>query len=185
MKINVEFNLDWINEDDSIDEAVQRNIIKGIVGGIDDRIKALVQKEADNRLVEKLDVVINNLFSDFMTRNVVITDKWGDEVSRYESVNELLKEKFDNFLVEPVDSKGKALGKNKCGYNEKPRIEYLVAKNIDDKVHEICVKIEKDITSRFAEKMKEAEKTLRLNTVEKYMNKLDFEAGLSSKKGGK
>jgi len=184
MKINVEFDLDWVSEDQSIDEAVQKKIINGIVGGMDDRIKKLIQKEADNRLVEKLDGVIDNLFSDFMTRNVVITDKWGDEVSRYESVNELLKEKFDTFLTEPVDSNGKALGKNECGYNEKPRIEYLVSKNIDGQVEKICTKIEKDITVRFAERIKDAEKTLRLNTVEKYMNKIDFEAGLASKKGG-
>ncbi len=49
MKINVEFDLDWVSEDQSIDEAVQKKIINGIVGGMDDRIKKLIQKEADNR----------------------------------------------------------------------------------------------------------------------------------------
>lgn len=182
MKINVDFELDWVNDEDTIDAAVSRKIISEAVSKVGEKVILAMRRDVDNQMADKADGFLDSILAGFMDRNIVVTDKWGNEVSRYESVNELLEEKFDAFITEVVDSNGKTSRERGCNVNGTPRFEHLIKKHIDQKLKAIEVTITKEIDEYFRDEITKAEKNIRQRTVEKYMKTIDFEAGLKKKK---
>lgn len=178
MKINVEFDLDWLREDDTIDDAVSRKIISRAVDQVGEKIIKTLKDNVDIKINEKVDDFLNKVLAKFLDRNIVITDKWGNEINRYESVNELLETKFDEFIIEGVDKNGKTSRDRGCRIDGVPRIEHLIKSHINDKVAAITVEVNKEIDTYFKEKIAAAKTSIHKATIENYMKKIDFDAGL-------
>ena len=181
MKINVEFDLDWVEDEDTIDSAVSRKIIDKAVSKVGENIIEAIKKNVDNQLANKIDDYLQTVLTGFMDRNIIITDKWGNEVSRYESVNEMLEERFDNFMSEEVDSNGKTSKQRGCSVNGSPRIDHLARKHIDSKINEITVETNKKIVEYFSSKISAAKANIHKETIDKYIKAIDFEAGIKGK----
>jgi hypothetical protein len=155
MKVKCDVEINWI-EDNTIDEVVQHKLTQEIIKKISPQIKNQLFMDTADRI----DKTITSILEDFLTREVVVTDKWGDVKERHESVNELLKEKFDKFLSEPVDKNGKP--SKGCSINDHNRIEYLLTKKmeslIDTKVNKfsdnLVYKVNKQIEAKLNESVK-------------------------------
>lgn len=181
MRINVDFELDWVNDEDTIDAAVSRKIIDKAVEQASVKVIETIKKNVDNQLANKVDEFLNDILAKFMDRNIVVTDSWGNEVTRYEDVNELLEEKFDAFVTEVVDSNGKTSRERGCSVSGDPRFEHLIKKHINQKIRDIELQITKEINEYFKSKINEAQKNIQQRTIETYMKTIDFEAGLKGK----
>jgi len=180
MKMTVEVELNWLGEDGDIDAAIRDSIAEKCLERIPEKAKENLQKYVDSQFKHKIDGLINEVLSGFMDRNIVVTDQWGDEVSRYESVREMLKEKFNTFMSEKVDTNGKAVDLKNCGYNSKPRVEYMISKIVPSTQDMTDSIIKKALTS-LNEVMKQSTEKAQAAIVANLVSKVDFEAGIAAK----
>lgn len=157
MKVNVDFDLNWIGDEDTIDDAVSRKIISRVVDQVGEKIIEAIKKNVDEKMAEKIDSFLETVLEGFLDRNIIISDKWGNEAVRYENVNELLETKFDEYITVFVDSNGKTSKDRHCNINGTPRVEYLVKKHISDKIKDIELSINKEISDFLKIKLRQQE----------------------------
>ncbi|MDO6389044.1 hypothetical protein Q4E40_02810 [Pontibacter sp. BT731] len=140
MKFTVEVEIDWIDEETGLNEAVS--------GEIKSRLADKVYKHVEKQLADKiskdisssLDAQIQKTYEEFMEKSFTIYDQWGDPKKENVSVKSLLKEKLDNFLTERVDDNGKP-----TGYGGKVRYEQILdkqsQKQINDFLSQLSAKV--------------------------------------------
>lgn len=111
MKLNLEVEIDWIDEESGIDEVVKQSIISAVVNSVESKVNTKIQKEVDalinKQITSQINTKINKMFDDFAKQPVKILDTYGDVTGQYGSVREMLKTRFDTFLTEMVDDNGK------------------------------------------------------------------------------
>ena len=147
MKMKVEIDLDWLKEDEDIEEQIKESLISSVVEGCFKKLSETIEREAASRLDEALDGHIASILADLMDRQIRITDKFGDVQKTYENVDEMLDEKFENFLTQPVDKEGKPY--SHCSYGDRyTRIEHLISKKVEEKAKEKAEKIMNDTNGK-------------------------------------
>jgi len=154
--MKIECEVEWALEE-RVDDAVKRAVIKELAGRIEERLYAKIEKETSNALAKMVDDLLMKLTERFMNKEVLVTDKWGDVQEKYESVNELLKAKFDGFLEAKVDRKGEP--SKSCGYGSSydqiTRVEYFINKQIDYRKDGIIKELTRIVDDKIDEKKKE------------------------------
>ena len=156
MKITCE--IDWIDEEESLDEALQDRVIaevvKAIANKFSDEMFKEVEKKASAELAAKVDDLSTKLLDRFTNKEIVVTDNWGDVKEKYENVPELLKAKFDAFLSQKVDKNG--IVSNSC-YTKTPytRLDYVLDKRVKDQsdalTKQIVAEVDTKIKARAAD----------------------------------
>lgn len=99
-KFNVEVELDWLYEDDTIDEEIYRQVISGI----QDRLITKVEKKMEEKLTEKINEEVEKIAETFLEKVTVNSldtmtfpykeDRWSSEV-KYISLSEYIGKKFE------------------------------------------------------------------------------------------
>ena len=174
MKLNITVDIDWIEENGSIDEEVKHEIINGVKNSISKQCLAKVEKEASTRIDQAIDDAVKKsqkaiedkaiaFADDWLENEVTITDKWGDPKDTL-TVTDLIKRTFDGLLEKRVDKEGRFSD----GYNDKmslikyltgTRVEQVVgermkdfSKNIDDQITKaVNSGIRENVANKFAE----------------------------------
>jgi hypothetical protein len=133
MTFKIEVDMDWIGEDESIDDVIKDRIASSIIKTVSEKAIRDIETKVDNMInatvLEKINAKMEELLQDFLTRPRTITDKYGDKIKSDVSVMDLLKERCDQFIEGDVDSNGNAVEKGHYG-KKMSRIDYLVEKNI-------------------------------------------------------
>ena len=94
-----------------------------------------------------------NLFNEFCNRQVIINDNYGTKIKVYESVTDLIKERFDNFMIQSVDKEGKT---NNSSYGDKfQRINFIVDKQLKDYADKFTTDAVKSIKEEIKAHVKE------------------------------
>ena len=174
MKITIDLGL---IDEEGMDEALMERVIQEIVDNSSDTIKKIMQNEADNRFIEKIDTFLEEMLLNFVDRNIVITDRYGDEVERYENAREMLKGRFDNYITQEVDKKEgkpvKRVGWRGCHVDSEPRIENILKKLIPS-----TRKIEADVIQAVQKEVKQiirnAKQEAVTQTVQSIVNQIDI-----------
>lgn len=166
MKLNLELDIDWIDEDQSIDDEVKQAIINGVTKSINRDVRHTVKKAALRRMYENVDTWINEKLEEFCDRRIQITDKWGDPQEHHESVTEMFKVKFDSFFNASVDKDGKEL--KSCSYGQRTtRIDHMLNKKADEYLAKIFKEMDRSISSVVNRKLKEkTEEEIRERVIE-------------------
>ncbi len=133
MKLNLEVELDWIDEESNLDDTIKQNIIDSVVrkiqSSVESQVKGAIDKIINETTFSKINEMTEALFNDFTNREVTISDGYGSKIKVYPTVTDIIKERFDNFMTQKVDDKGK----NHDGYGAKfARIEYIIDKQLKD-----------------------------------------------------
>lgn len=168
MTVKCEISLDWI-EDGSIDEIIQDRIITETVAAV----KISIQKQIDSMAVDILNTRVNamldQIWIDFIEKRVNLTDKYGDVVETHDSIKDMLKARLDNFINQRVDKDGKPFTGNSCGYNSKPKIEWLLEdiskKHTDNFIKQIQQDFELKLKQQFNAALKDKISESMLKTV--------------------
>ncbi len=134
MKINVEVNLDWIDEEQTVDDAIKDQVIDRIVKTISSKIEKQVEDKITKKIDEASIGMINKrtseLFDEFVGGEVCITDGYGDKLETYKTLKDLMKKRFDTFLTQTVNDKGESYT---GGYgNKTQRIKFIIQKQLED-----------------------------------------------------
>lgn len=134
MKLNLEIELGWIDEEMGLDETVKQNVIDAIVEKIQKKVEETVKKKVDDiidkTIVTKINTLTENLFHDFMNKEIQITDHYGTTIKHYPNVTAVIKERFDNFMEQSVDEQGKTYDGS---YGTKyKRLTFIIDKQLKD-----------------------------------------------------
>jgi len=153
MKLNLEIDLDWIDEEKGLDEVVKEQIINGVTAKINDKINNKIETKVneiiDVRIVKMIDKKTDALFVDFINRPVTLSDNYGSKMRVYETMEQLIKERFDNFLTQKVNDQGIATDSS---YGRTfTRIEFIIDKNLK----EFSKKFTDDAVKTVSEEIKE------------------------------
>lgn len=152
MKLNLEIDLDWIDEEKGLDETVKEQIINGVVSQVQKKINDKIEEKVNNIIDVEIVQVINKktdeLFTDFINRPVTLTDNYGSKLKVYENMEQLIKERFDKFLTQTVDEKGNAYDGT---YSKKyQRLEFIINKQLS----EFADTFTKDAVKKVSEEIK-------------------------------
>lgn len=157
MKLNLEIEIDWIDEEDNLDDAIKRQIINQIVNKVQTQISTQVEEEAEKKIneqvIEKIDSLVQGVFDGFMDKEVMISDKYGDNIKSYENVTAIIKEKFDNFMTQKVDDRGNT---DNSSYGSKTtRLSYIIDKQLKDFAEKFTTDAVKQVSAEIKEHVKE------------------------------
>lgn len=119
-KFNIEVELDWMNDEYTIDEELRERIVDGVEDALlkkatEEAIKAVDKKiaekvlESEEAIKETVDTFIANVCEEKIGRIVIPEKKssWSDEVT-YKPLSEYVGERFEFFLTKKrYDADGK------------------------------------------------------------------------------
>lgn len=174
MKLNLEIELDWIDEESNLDKAVTNKIINSIVEKIqlkvEKQVEAKVNSQIDKTVIKRIDKMTEKLFNDFINRQVTVTDSYGSKIKVYPNVEAVIKERFDNFMTQAVNEKGETYDGS---YGKKyTRLMFIIdeqLKKISDKfttdaVKQVSDEIKTHVTTGLTQKLgSELMKVLKVN----------------------
>lgn len=151
MKLNLELEIDWIDEDMSIDDVVKEEIINSITNKIQKKIESevhdKVNKSINETTIAKIDSMVESLFNEFMNKPVTINDDYGDIIEQYDNVFAVIKKKFDGFMEQKVDKNGRS---DNSRYGKYTRLEYI----IDNQLRDFAEKFTTDAVKKVSEEIK-------------------------------
>lgn len=158
MKLNLEIEIDWIDEEKGVDELVEQKIIDAVTNKvqklISDKIETKVNAIVDELVVDNINKKTDELFKGFINRPVSLTDNYGSTIKVYETVEALIKERFDTFLTQPVDENGKATERDRYGKNFQ-RLEFIIDKQLKDFANTFTTDAVKKVSEEIKNHVKE------------------------------
>lgn len=149
MKLNLEIDLDWIDEEKGLEDTVKEQIINGVVSQvqkrINDKIEEKVNKIIDEEIVTTINKKTDELFIDFINRPVTLTDGYGSKLKVYDNIEQLIKERFDNFMTDFVDKDGKTTRRDSYG-DKYQRINFIIDKQLKDFANQFTTEAVKKVS---------------------------------------
>lgn len=157
MKLNLEVELDWINDEMNLDETIKQNIINTVVSKIQESVESQVKDQIEKIIGEttlaKINELTQNLFDDFMTREITISDGYGSKIKVYPNVEAIIKERFDNFMTQTVDEKGNTYTGS---YGTKTtRLIFIIDKQLNDFANKFTTDAVQKVSAEIREHVKE------------------------------
>ena len=127
-KINVTIDLDWIGEDNSLDEEIKGEIVSSVVNTLSEKVLDELSEEVEKQISDTIGTRLNEYMDKFFDTPRDITDRWGEVIKEGVTIKSQLKDALDNFMGEKVDS----YGKPSSGYDGKTRFQWSVEKYYND-----------------------------------------------------
>lgn len=169
MKFNVEIDLDWVEEDSTIDEVVKNQIISNIETRIVKTLEAKVLESAKAKIDEQIQGLVTQNVHTLVSEKVAglmalprtTTDDYGRVVRENFTIEQLLIEAVESAVVnKTLRSDGRVAS---GGYNDKAQYSYFeyfatkdIPKLIEARVTAIAEEIKKDIESQIKNNVKTA-----------------------------
>jgi hypothetical protein len=159
MKFMVEIEVDWLDEDGRVDDAIKEQVL----AGIENRVSKKVLSELSNRVAERIDGItndaVNALLEKWLDREITVTDQWGD-LREKGKVSDIIKARFDDFWAQKVDNYGKT------GYGAStPRYQWFLNSKVEEECQELSKRLAKDVDAHMR-------KTLNAELCKKVSRKL-------------
>lgn len=157
-KFNVTVEIDYIDEDGNLDDAICDQIVSSVVSKVSDATTKQIQERANKIFEERLNTMeasvsdrLNKMMEEFFSTPKDITDKWGDVKRRGVTIKQLLSEACDSFMSQSLDVDGKPT--SGYGVKYKTRVDYIVAKSIDHNMEWAIKKAVDDVTKNLKQKI--------------------------------
>lgn len=151
--MNLEIEVDWIDDESNLDDLVKSQIIAGVMTKINQsvllKIESKIESKMDKLIIGRINKSVDKMFKDFLKRPVQINDRYGSTIEQYNSVTDVIKKKFDRFMTETVDEKGKAYSGN---YSQKhQRLSFIIDKQLKDFADEFTTSAVKKVSAEIKE----------------------------------
>lgn len=157
-KFNVTVEIDYIDEEGNLDDAICEQIVDSVVSRVSNTVTERIEKKAQEIFEARLQAMessvskkLNEMMDDFFSTPKDITDRYGDIQRRGVTVKQLLKEACDKFLEQSLNERGEPA----TGYSVKykSRIDYIVAKSIDHNMEYSISKAVNEVTENLKKKI--------------------------------
>jgi len=152
MKMTIEVDLQWVDEDGNLDDAIQDQVVNRIESQISDQAKEKITLAVAERVDSLVDERLNTMLESWMSEDTEVTDKWGKVVFEGSILN-LLKKRFDEFWQQTVDMSGRSSN----GYGDKhTRIDWIIGERIKIHCEKFAVAMEKQFTEEVEQQVSSA-----------------------------
>ncbi len=98
MKINIQVELDFLNEDETLEDSFKESIKKNITNKVVDlTVKKLTEEikpQMDNHFKNSIEKTMEDLLNNYLQKEVVISD--GYKAEKYSSALEMIRTKFSS-----------------------------------------------------------------------------------------
>ena len=98
MKINIQVELDFLNEDETLEEAfkqsVKNNIIEKVTNLITQKLISEIKPQMDLSFKKSIEKTMEDLLDNYLEKEVIISD--GYKTEKYSSALEMIRTKFSN-----------------------------------------------------------------------------------------
>lgn len=156
---NITVNLDWLDEQENLDERLRSEVLSSIVDKVGENITNSLDGEARKLLEKKMSSLeeeigkkLNTMMKDFFETPKDITDEWGDVVKRGVTVQEQLKKSCSQYLTQKVDNSGRPAS----GYGSyKTRLEYILDNAVNKDMEYAIKKATTEVTDNIKKKITE------------------------------
>ena len=171
-KFNVTVDLDWLDEEESIDDALRSEIMSKVAEKIVANTEKKISAETENfmkKYISEMETTVhermNQIMEEFLTTPKNITNQWGEVVKEGVTVKGMLTEACDKFLDQKVDDNGKP--DNSYYGTKQTRLQYYVnqvvndsmKRKIDEAISVVMTKTKKELSdlikARLGEKISE------------------------------
>ncbi len=154
MNFKCEAEIDWIDEDCTIEDMIKKDIAAQVAHKVSQEHTDII-KLARTGLETEINRFVADYLKGFMREKITVTDEWGTPIRGKEDVTikDLIKRKFDNMMSVKVDSNGRVDSRS---YENK----YILRDWLINKA------VKKEVESNF----KDFSKTIK-NAVENEMHK--------------
>lgn len=166
MKLNLEIEVDFIDEEYNLVDTVKQEIIASVANTVRHGLKENIRRQVSKRVSVNIDRWIMEQLHLFCDRQIKITDKWGDTTEHHESVSEMFKAKFDEFFNASIDKNGNTLKSCSYGGNRVTRIDQM----LNQKAEEYLSKITKDMDSRISRAISDEQKKKIEEKIKKHVS---------------
>ncbi len=155
MKFNIEIELDYIDEEGSLDDSIKGSILKSVTGIVMEKVSKQVDAKLDKIIIQaaekKARQIVNQIAKNFTTKKFTKSDKWGETIEVNQTVKDILIREFDHFWNATVDKHG-----SRAEYGEKmTRIEWTIEKHIEEHSKKFAEQITKDTEQKIKDTMRE------------------------------
>lgn len=146
MKFKIEVELDYLSEDGTLDKAVQKQIVSKIVAKINTASTDDMAEKANKLLSDRATQIVDAAYEQLLQKPVTITDQWGKVVKEYTNAAEMIKDRFDKFMLERVDGYGE---RTNSAYGEYgTRMDHIIKKQLDKIAKEFTEKAVKEVAEK-------------------------------------
>lgn len=157
-KFNITVDIDYIDEDGNLDDAICEQIVNAVVSKVSDTVTTRVEKQAQGLVEEHMRTAeasisdkLNKMMEEFFATPKDVTDRWGNIERHGVTVKQLLKEACDKFIEQPLDKHGKPA--SGYGIEYKSRVDYIVANSIGYEMENAINRAVKDVTNNLKKKI--------------------------------
>lgn len=158
-KIKVELELEYVDEDYTLEATVKQNIIDRLSAHIIEKNLNNLNNIIEKNVNDKIDIETTKYVKQwFNKKHIEIKDSWGDTIKKHTDINALLKEKFNNALNVKVDKEGKA-----GGYHaDQTRLEWIIDTkikktfkvNLKEKLDKVIQEVKKELENKIENDVK-------------------------------
>lgn len=144
-KFTIEVELDWLDEEMTLDDEIKRQIISGIQSRLTKKLEEKMEQQLSSVITDKANMIADEFVTKIMKDNIasiqipIKKSSWGSEIE-YMSLSEYVGNKFENAMKEKtLDQYGKVTSYN--GDKKYSIVEYLtqgyIAKELNSKVSDM------------------------------------------------
>lgn len=106
MKFNVEVDIDWIDDEEDLDQAIQNRIINNVAKSIEEKFldssKSNIAKAADKLITAKTEQLIYSV----LEKPVTISNGWNSS-EEYDSIYDMVEKRLTKLYEGKLNSNGK------------------------------------------------------------------------------
>lgn len=167
MKFNVEIDLDWVEEDSTIDSEIKHQIISNIENkvfkSLQDQVIASAKEKIDSQIADLVNQNVHAMVAEkvsaLMTQNRTSTDQYGRVLKENFTIESMLIDAVDGAVNNKVlDKNGRIASNSYDNRAEYSYFDYYAKKDIPEMVNEKVKKlgdqVKKDIELLVTEKIK-------------------------------
>lgn len=140
----------------SIEELLTNALRKEIVKKVKDEVASDKFNEFSKLVSDEVTAGVKTRLRGFLDEEIALTGRWGEK-DFVGSIEDLIKTRFDDVILRPVDERGKTL--EGCTSSTQTWIEWMIksrVKEVQDKhIKDASSKIEREVSKAVKEKLEE------------------------------
>jgi len=124
---------------------------------VDDKVKELLEKQIFDYAQNKIDAFLTNSVSEFLSREVTITNSWGEETHKG-TLEDMLKKKFEDYWSQEVNDRGEIYASSYNRGTKYTRLEFCIDKQIKENSDKMMKDLMKNVITATEKYVNEAVK---------------------------
>jgi hypothetical protein len=143
MKFKIEVDIDWISDDAGVDQTIKDALVEKVIEKINESSVEDIAERAQKAMTDRANQIVDSAYEHLLGKTISVTDEWGKVIKEYSSAEEMIKQRFDHFMSERVDSNG-----SKSNYGDGTRLDYIVKKQLEKITKEFTEKAVKEVAEK-------------------------------------